>query len=149
MLTVEKNRRANGPKVLHRRIDEHIRWLEKRLSGLDDELAELIRDTPLWRERDELLRSVPGALEYSAHAPARTGKSRSPPSPAWRNFTASGDLHGSRCIWGGRAQVRRVLDMATVSGVRSNPAVRTFYLRLRANGKHAKSASSPVCSNSS
>src|SRR5437899_12636500 len=44
----------------HRSIDEHIRWLEKRLSGLDAELAELIRETPLWRERDELLRSVPG-----------------------------------------------------------------------------------------
>jgi len=55
MLTAEKNRRASAPKVLHRSIDEHIRWLEKRLSGLDDELAELIRATPLWRERDELL----------------------------------------------------------------------------------------------
>ena len=60
MLTAEKNRRASAPKVLHRSIDEHIRWLEKRLSGLDDELAELIRDTPRWCERDELLRSVPG-----------------------------------------------------------------------------------------
>src|ERR1700716_1964469 len=53
MLTAEKNRRINAPKVLHRSIDEHIRWLEKRLSGFDDELAALIRDTPLWRERDE------------------------------------------------------------------------------------------------
>ena len=74
MLTAEKNRRANAPKVLHRSIDEHVRWLEKRLSGFDDELGELIRDTPLWRERDELLRSVPGgrqgALEYSARAVA-------------------------------------------------------------------------------
>ena len=60
MLTAEKNRRASAPKVSLRSIDEHIRWLEKRLSGFDDELAELIRDTPLWRERDELLRSVPG-----------------------------------------------------------------------------------------
>src|SRR5580692_3093460 len=40
MLTAEKNRRANAPKVLHRSIDEHIRWLEKRLSGFDDELGE-------------------------------------------------------------------------------------------------------------
>jgi transposase len=47
MLTAEKNRRANAPKVLHRSIDEHIRWLEKRLSGFDDELGELLRDTPL------------------------------------------------------------------------------------------------------
>jgi transposase len=60
MLTAEKNRLTNAPKVLHRSIDEHIRWLEKRLAGFDDELAELIRATPLWRERDELLRSVPG-----------------------------------------------------------------------------------------
>jgi transposase len=52
----------------------------------------------------------------------------------------SGKLRGSRCIWGGRAQVRRVLYLPTVSGVRSNPAIRTFYLRLRASGKHAKPA---------
>src|SRR5438067_2951613 len=52
MLTAEKNRRARAPKVLHRSIDEHIRWLERRLSGFDDELGELIRNTPLWRERD-------------------------------------------------------------------------------------------------
>ena len=60
MLTAEKNRRARAPKVLHRSLDEHIRWLQRRLSGFDDELGELIRNTPLWRERDELLRSVPG-----------------------------------------------------------------------------------------
>jgi transposase len=60
MLTAEKNRRSMAPKVLHRSIDEHIRWLEKRLSGLDEELGTMIRETPLWRERDELLRSVPG-----------------------------------------------------------------------------------------
>src|SRR5258708_8128790 len=63
MLTAEKNRRARAPKVLHRSIDEHIRWLKKRLSGFDDELGELIRNTPLWRERDELLRSVPGVAK--------------------------------------------------------------------------------------
>src|SRR5271166_4668733 len=60
MLTAEKNRRANSPKVIHKSIDEHIRWLEKRLAGFDDELAGLVRETPIWRERDELLRSVPG-----------------------------------------------------------------------------------------
>jgi len=51
---------GQSPKILHRSIDEHIRWWEKRLSGFDDELAELIRSTSLWCERDELLRSVPG-----------------------------------------------------------------------------------------
>jgi len=52
----------------------------------------------------------------------------------------SGKQRCSRCIWGGRAQIRRVLYMATVAGVRSNPTIRAFYLRLRANGKHAKLA---------
>jgi len=67
--------------------------------------------------------------------------SRSPHWPVWRPSAATvAAYRGSRCIWGGRAQVRRVLYMATVAGVRSNPAVRTFYLRLRADGKHAKPA---------
>src|SRR5271163_1881685 len=148
MLTAEKNRRARAPKVLHRSIDEHIRWLAKRLAGFDDELGELIRNTPLWRERDELLRSVPGVGKVLS----RTLLAQLPElgmlnrkqiaalaglAPFNRD---SGSMRGSRCIWGGRAQVRRVLYMATVAGVRSNPTIRTFYLRLRTNGKQAKPA---------
>ena len=52
----------------------------------------------------------------------------------------SGNLRGSRCIWGGRAQVRRVLYMAVVSAVRSNPVIKNFYAQLRARGKYPKSA---------
>ena len=148
MLTAEKNRRASAPKVLHRSIDEHIRWLEKRLAGFDDELGELIRNTPLWRERDALLRSVPGvgkvlSSTLLAQLPELGMLNRKQIAvlaglaPFNRD---SGSMRGSRRIWGGHAQVRRVLYMATVAGVRSNPAVRTFYLRLRANGKHAKPA---------
>jgi transposase len=148
MLTAEKNRRSRAPKVLHRSIDEHIRWLEKRIAGLDEELGTMIRGTPLWRERDELLRSVPGvgnvlSSTLLAHLPELGALNRKQIAalaglaPFNRD---SGSLRGSRCIWGGRAQVRRVLYMATVAGIRSNPAIRTFYLRLRAGGKHAKPA---------
>src|SRR5216684_8099139 len=145
MLTAEKNRRARAPKVLHRSIiDEHIRWLEKRLSGLDAELAELIRDTPLWRERDELLRSVPGvgkllSSTLLAQLPelGMLNRKQIAALAGLAPFNRdSGKLRGSRCIWGGRAQVRRVLYMATVAGVRSNPTIRTFHLPLRTNGKH-------------
>jgi transposase len=52
----------------------------------------------------------------------------------------SGTLRGSRCIWGGRAQVRRVLYMATVAAISANPAVRSFYTTLRQRGKHPKPA---------
>ena len=148
MLTAEKNRRARAPKILHHSIDEHIRWLEKRLTGFDDELGELIRDTPLWRERDELLRSVPGvgkvlSVTLLAQLPelGMLNRKQIAALAGLAPFNRdSGTLRGSRCIWGGRAQVRRVLYMATVAGVRSNPTIRTFYLRLRTNGKHAKPA---------
>src|ERR1700737_1547598 len=148
MLTAEKNRRANSPKVIHKGIDEHIRWLEKRLSGLDDELAGLVRETPIWRERDELLRSGPGVGKVLsppllAHLPELGALNRKQIAalvglaPFNRD---SGSLRGSRCIWGGRAQVRRVLYMAVVAAVRSNPVIKNFYAQLRARGKHAKPA---------
>ena len=148
MLTAEKNRRTNSPKVIHKSIDEHIRWLEKRLSGLDDELAGLVRETPIWRERDELLRSVPGvgkvlSTTLLAHLPELGALNRKQIAalaglaPFNRD---SGSLRGSRCIWGGRAQVRRVLYMAVVAAVRSNPVIKNFYAQLRARGKYPKSA---------
>ena len=148
MLTAEKNRRANSPKVIHKSIDEHIRWLEKRLSGIDDELAGLVRETPIWRARDELLRSVPGvgkvlSTTLLAHLPELGALNRKQIAalaglaPFNRD---SGSLRGSRCIWGGRAQVRRVLYMAVVAAVRSNPVIKNFYAQLRARGKYPKSA---------
>jgi transposase len=148
MLTAEKNRRSMAPKVSHRSIDEHIRWLDKRLSGLDEELGSMIRNTPLWRERDELLRSVPGvgkvlSSTMLAQLPelGMLNRKQIAALAGLAPFNRdSGALRGSRCIWGGRAEVRRVLYMATVAGIRSNPTIRTFYLRLRAGGKHAKPA---------
>jgi len=148
MLTAEKNRRARAPKILHRSIDEHIRWLEKRLSGFDYELAELIRNTPLWRERDELLRSVPGvgkllSSTLLAQLPelGMLNRKQIAALAGLAPFNRdSGSLRGRRCIWGGRAQVRRVLYMATVAGVRSNPVIKNFYSQLRARGKYPKSA---------
>ena len=148
MLTAEKNRRARAPKVLHRSIDEHIRWLEKRLAAFDDELGELIRNTPLWRERDEVLRSVPGvgkvlSSTLLAQLPelGMLNRKQIAALAGLAPFNRdSGSLRGSRCIWGGRAQVRRVLYMATVAGVRSNPVIKNFYSQLRARGKYPKSA---------
>jgi len=148
VLTAEKNRRANSPKVIHKSLDEHIRWLEKRLAGFDDELAGLVRETPIWRERDELLRSVPGvgkvlSTTLLAHLPELGALNRKQIAalaglaPFNRD---SGSLRGSRGIWGGRAQVRRVLYMAVVAAVRSNPVIKNFYARLRARGKYPKSA---------
>ena len=77
MLTAEKNRRANSPKVIHKSIDEHIRWLEKRLAGFDDELAGFgPRDPYLARARRVAplgARGRQGALDHPARALARAG----------------------------------------------------------------------------
>src|SRR6266850_6923332 len=107
MLTAEKNRRARASKILHHSIDEHIRWLEKRLTGFDDELGELIRETPLWRERDELLRSVPGvgkvlSITLLAQSPELGMLNRKQIAGLAPFNRDSGTLRGSRCIWGGR-----------------------------------------------
>ena len=148
MPTAEKNRRANSPEVIRKSIDEHIRWLEKRQAGFNDELATLIRATPIWRERDELLRSVPGvgpvlATTLLAHLP-ELGELNRKQIAALAGLAPfnrdSGKLRGSRCIWGGRAQVRRVLYMTVVSAMRSNPVIKNFYAQLRARGKYPKSA---------
>src|SRR6266849_5589929 len=117
----------------------------------------LIRKTLLWRERDELLRSVPGvgkvlSSTLLAQLPelGMLNRKQIAALAGLAPFNRdSGNMRGSRCVWGGRAQVRRVLYMATkdgqgnhrigdqrqrVAGVRSNPTIRTFYLRLRTNG---------------
>jgi transposase len=74
MRTAEKHRRSRAPKVLHRRIDEHVRWLEKRLAGFDDQLGELIAPySPVARARRVAAFGAwrrHGALEYSAGAAA-------------------------------------------------------------------------------
>jgi hypothetical protein len=82
MLTAEKNRRARAPKVLHRSIDEHIRWLEKRLSGFDDELGQLIRNTPVPTENSE-------SLEKPSDLSCPAVESRACSHSSWRFFHGS------------------------------------------------------------
>ena len=107
-----------------------------------------IHETPLWRERDQLLRSVPGVgavlsrtlLAQLPELGMLNGKEIAALAGLAPFNRDSGSLRGSRCIWGGRAEIRRVLYMATEAAIRSNPAIRNFYLQLRARGKHAKRA---------
>jgi transposase len=61
MLTAEKNRlRVTRSDSVRQRVQDHIRWLEQELGGLDRDLDHTIRESPLWRGKDNLLRSVPG-----------------------------------------------------------------------------------------
>ena len=60
MLTAEKNRLRTTRESVRQRVQDHIRWLEQELADLDDDLERTLRESPLWREKDNLLRSVPG-----------------------------------------------------------------------------------------
>jgi len=148
MLTAERNRLGCAPKVLHKELQGHIRWLERRITGLDTDLDQAIRTSPVWRAQEDLLRSVPGvgpvvARTLLAQLPElgtlspKTLAALVGVAPLNRD---SGVCRGRRMIWGGRAAVRAVLYMGTLAAVRFNPVLRTFYLRLRAAGKLPKVA---------
>ena len=66
MLVAERNRRQAAEPALHERIDAHLRWLEEALAEIERDLDGAIRDSPIWRAKAELLRSVPGVGPVSA-----------------------------------------------------------------------------------
>lgn len=148
MITMERNRLARAVERVKTDIQEHLEWLESRLKDLDKEMKELIENSPLWREKEDLLRSSKGvgpilARTLLIHLPELGQLNRKQiaslvgVAPLNRD---SGTLRGKRTIWGGRANVRTTLYMATISSIRSNPQIRIFYERLRANGKTKKVA---------
>ena len=153
MLVSEKNRlgTASGavsPRAVSPRIEAHIAWLEQELSDLDKGLRQTLRQSPVWREKDDLLRTVPGvgpqlSLTLLAHLPELGTLDRKQiaalvgVAPYNRD---RGTLRGKRAVWGGRSRVRAVLYMGALVASRHNPAIRDFYQRLLAAGKPKKVA---------
>jgi transposase len=148
MVTSEENRLSTAPKTMRRRIEVHLRWLRKELKRTNDELERTIRESPIWREKAALLRSVPGvgptlSVTLLAELPEMEHLNRKQlaalvgVAPVNRG---SGNLRGIRTVWGGRSGVRTVLYMATLCAARFNSTIKTFYERLRAKGKPKKVA---------
>ena len=148
MLVSEKNRLGTAIGAVSPRIEAHIAWLEQELSDLDKGLRQTLRRSPVWREKDDLLRTVPGvgeqiSLTLLANLPELGTLNR-------RQIAAlvgvapynrdSGTLRGKRAVWGGRSRVRAVLYMGALVASRHNPAIRDFYQRLLAAGKPKKVA---------
>ena len=148
MLVSEKNRLGSAIGAVSPRIEAHIAWLEQELSDLDKGLRQTLRQSPVWREKDDLLRTVPGvgeqlSLTLLANLPELGTLNR-------REIAAlvgvapynrdSGTRRGKRAVWGGRSRVRAVLYMGALVATRHNPAIRDFYQRLLASGKPKKLA---------
>lgn len=148
MLTAEKNRLGTAPPPVRKGIRAHITWLDRRLADLDEELAQVIRESPLWREKDDLLRSTPAvgpvlSRTLLAGLPELGTLTRQQiaalvgVAPLNRD---SGTWRGTRRVWGGRAHVRAALYMSALVATRYNPVIRAFYQRLCAAGKAKKVA---------
>ena len=148
MLTAEKNRLRSARELVPRRVQDHICWLEQELADLDDDLERTLRKSPLWREKDNLLRSVPGigrvvSITLLADLPELGTLSRHQiaalvgVAPLNRD---SGRFRGKRMVWGGRARVRAALYMAALTASRYNPIIKAFYHRLCSAGKARKVA---------
>ena len=131
-----------------RSVQTHISWLEEELKDVDDGLRQMLHRSPVWREQDDLLRSVPGVGErlsvtLLSYVPALGALDRKKiaalvgVAPINRD---SGNMRGKRTIWGGRARVRAVLYMRALVASRHNPIIRDFYRRLLAAGKPKKVA---------
>jgi len=145
-LVAEKNRRA-GPLQPGSRVrlslERHIEWLKKEISKFDDQIKRLIQNSPAWKQKDELLQSVPGvgpttSANLLAHLPELGSIDRKQVAAlaglAPYN-SDSGQRSLPRHIRGGRAAARTALYMATVTAITHNPTLREFHRRLLAAGK--------------
>jgi transposase len=141
MMTAERNRRSGVSPSIRAEIDEHLTWLKTRLDQADREQVRLLRGSPMWRERDDLMESVPGVgLILTATVLAdlpELGTLSHKQLAALVGIAPlncdSGRQRGKRVIRGGRSAVRAVLYMATVSATRFNPVIQAFYQRLVAS----------------
>ena len=148
MLVAENNRLRLASSTVAKDLKAHIRFLDKRLAGVEDEIDAAIKNSPVWRAKEKLLRSVPGVGPVLS----RTLLGELPELGKLTNNQISklvgvaplnrdsGRYRGTRKIWGGRASVRNVLYMATFSATRWNPVIRAYYEQLTGRGKPHKVA---------
>jgi len=148
MLSAEKNRRASLRAKMRENIERHIGWLEEEIKQLDEEIEQLSQTQAQWQSNITLLKSVPGvgpmiATTLVAALPelGRVSDKRISALVGVAPFNRdSGKFRGNRTIWGGRANVRAVLYMGTLTAVRPNPTLKAFYDRLLSQGKAKKVA---------
>lgn len=148
MLTMEQNRLHTVRVALRHAIEAHLEWLRTDLAKLDAEIEDFIHGSPLWSDKDALLQSVPGVGPVTASTMVallpELGTLNRQENAALVGLAPiakeSGKKQGKRRIFGGRAPVRSVLYMATLSARKHNPVIKKFYEHLFAQGKEKKVA---------
>ncbi len=148
MRTAESNRLGSAPKRVRPGIAAHLRWLDTQVARVDRDLIHAVRQSPVWRERDELLQSTPGVgpvvtttlLAELPELGTLDGKQIAALVGVAPLNRDSGMVRGKRTVWGGRASVRAALYMSALVAIRHNPVIKAFSHRLRAAGKAPKVA---------
>jgi transposase len=149
MHVAEQNRLGQATtSAVQKEIKAHLAWLEKRISSTDTQLKDQLKRSPVWRERDNLLKSVPGIGAVTSTtllaALPELGLLCRKKIAALVGVAPindeSGKRRGKRRIMHGRAHLRSVLYMAALTAARCNPVIKSFYKRLIAAGKPHKVA---------
>lgn len=148
MITVEKNRLVTVRAKMRSDLEAHLHWLSNSLKKLDQEIEEFVENSPVWKEKDALLQSVPGVGPVTSATMLgmmpELGQLNRQAIAALVGVAPvnkdSGTKRGKRRVFGGRADVRCVLYMAALSAKKFNPVIRTFYERLLKHGKEKKVA---------
>jgi transposase len=148
MLTAEHNRLFQADDGTRPSIETHINWLEEALSDINNDLERQIQSSPSWREKENLLTSVPGVgkvvsstllIELPELGKLNRRKIAALVGVAPFNRD-SGTMRGRRTVWGGRAKLRAILYMAALVASRRNTIITAFYQRLVDAGKAKKVA---------
>lgn len=144
MIVAERQREKRAENLRVRKsIGRTVRTLEKELLQIDGDIDTLVRGSPAWREKEDLLVSFPGigntlARTFLAELPELGTLSRreiaslAGVAPFTRQ---SGRWKGKSMIGGGRAPLRAALFMAALSASRCNRTLKGFYQRLLSTGK--------------
>jgi len=139
---------GQGRRPIKQSLKKHIAYLERELRMTETDVGRMIRESPVWRDKDNLLQSAPGigpvvARTLLAELPELGTLNRRAiaklvgVAPLNRD---SGTWRGQRTIYSGRASVRTALYMAALAATRWNPVIKAFYQRLVAKGKPKKVA---------
>lgn len=148
MMTAERQREKRASAKTRKSIARLLRALEKELAVLDRDIDDAVRGSPVWRDKEDLLKSVPGIGDVTA----RTMLAELPELGQLdrRQIAAlaglapwtrqSGQWRGRSFIGGGRPVVRSSLFIAAMVAARHNPTLKLFHQRLIAAGKPKKVA---------
>jgi transposase len=143
MIGAESQRRKRAPARLVKSIDRLIKALQKELTSVDGDIDDAVRNSPAWRDKEDLLTSVPGvgpaiSRTLIAELPelGRLNRKQIASLAGLAPFTRqSGQWRGRSFIGGGRTSVRCALFMGAMVAKRHNPILKAFFDRLVAAGK--------------